>query len=61
MANIFTVTQVVYGFTATIAAQPSYTVTVDGTTIAVHNTTTQVTALTTQTTIDVIKIGRAHV
>ena len=59
MANIFTVTQVVYGFTATIAAQPDYSVTIDNTTITVHNTSTQVVAITTQTQVN--KIGRAHV
>ena len=57
MANIFTVTQVVYGFTATIAAQPDYSVTIDNTTITVHNTSTQVVAITTQTQVNIIQNG----
>ena len=57
MANIFTVTQVVYGFTATIAAQPDYTVTIDNTPISVTNTATQVTALTTQTRVEIVENG----
>ena len=47
MAIIFTVTQAVYSFTATIAAQPGYTVQVDDSVISVNNITNVFTATNT--------------
>jgi len=57
MSITFTITEVVYGFTATIVPAASFTVSVDDTPITVNNTQTEVSVATTTTEVSIATSG----